>query len=108
MAVSEEAIGRIELVQNGSVVASKVPRWLRVLLLFSRRRSSFGRVGGSLPGGWIGRTGTRRIRARSLSLLVDSLFARARRRGILCEWIDNLIQQTSPGGGWSNYLDDKS
>ena len=73
------AIGRIELVQNGAVVASKTAQagpsktsW------FLRPRSMFAKVDGSLPAGWIGRTDTRRIRARSLSWLVDSRFARAR------------------------------
>ncbi len=101
----KDAVGRIEVVQNGSVVASQTaevapgtPAVFETTLNF--RQS-----------GWIA---ARRMdwqnghqtHTGAVFVVVKGqpIRASASDAEFFVKWIDNLIQQTSPGGAWSTYL----
>jgi hypothetical protein len=103
----KKAIGRIELVQNGAVVASKTaeagpgsPAVFETTVDF--RRS-----------GWIA---ARRMdwqnghqtHTGAVFVIVHGqpIRASASDAEFFVQWIDDLIQQTSPGGAWSTFLAD--
>jgi len=104
----KQAIGRIELVQNGTVVASKTaqagPGKPAVLETTVDVRQS----------GWLA---ARRMdwqnghqtHTGAIYILVagQPVRASASDAAFFVQWIDNLIQQTSAGGPWSGYLADE-
>jgi hypothetical protein len=99
------AVGRIEVVQNGSVVASQTaevaPGTPAVFETTLDLRQS----------GWLA---ARRMdwqnghqtHTAAVFVLVKGqpIRANARDAEFFVQWIDNLIQQTSPGGAWSKFL----
>jgi hypothetical protein len=98
-------LGRIEVVQNGSVVASQTaevspdkPAIFETTLNFNQS-------------GWLAarrmdwQTG-HRTHTGAVFVVVkgEPIRASATDAEFFVKWIDNLIRQTSPGGAWSNYL----
>jgi hypothetical protein len=104
----KQAIGRIELVQNGAVVASKTAE------AGPGKPAVFETTVDVGQSGWLA---ARRMdwqnghqtHTGAVFILVagQPVRASASDAEFFVQWIDNLIQQTSPGGAWSTYLADE-
>jgi hypothetical protein len=101
----KSAVGRIEVVQNGSVVASKTaevaqgsPAVFETTVTF-RQSSWLAARRMDWQNGHQTHTG-----AVFVVIKGQPIRASAADAEFFVEWIDNLIQQTSPGGAWSEYL----
>jgi hypothetical protein len=104
----KQAIGRIELVQNGAVVASKTAE------AGPGKPAVFETAIDVRQSGWLA---ARRMdwqnghqtHTGAVFILVGGqpIRASASDADFFVKWIDHLIQQTSPGGDWSNFLADE-
>ena len=98
-------VGRIELVQNGAVIASKTasvaagsPAVLETTVDF-RRSGWLAARRMDWQSGHRTHTGAVYVIVKGASIRTSAEDAR-----FYVRWIDNLIQQTSPGGAWSGYF----
>jgi hypothetical protein len=104
----KDNIGRIELVQNGAVVASQTAQ------AGPGKPAVFETTVDVPKSGWLA---ARRMdwqnghqtQTGAVFILVGGqpIRASASDAEFFVKWIDNLIQQTSPGGAWSSYLGDE-
>jgi hypothetical protein len=104
----KQAIGRIELIQNGVVVASKTVE------AGPGKPAVFETTVDVGQSGWLA---ARRMdwqnghqtHTGAVFILVagQPVRASASDAEFFVKWIDNLIEQTSPGGAWSTYLADE-
>ena len=104
----KKAIGRIELVQNGSVVASQSAEVAPGSPAVFETTVEF-RQSGWLAARRMDWQNGHQTHTGAVFVLVGGqpIRASASDADFFVKWIDNLIKQTSPGGGWSNYLADK-
>ena len=98
-------VGRIELVQNGSVVASKTaevtpdaPAIFETTLVF--------RHSGWLAARRMDWQNGHRTHTGAVFVIVNGnpVRASASDAQFFVDWIDNLLRQTSPGGNWADYF----
>jgi len=99
--------GRIEVLRNGSVVASKAAEVDR------NRPAVFETTVDFQESGWLAarrmdwqsghktHTGAAYVAIRNQPIRASAADAE-----FFVKWIDNLIRQTSPGGAWSEFLTD--
>ena len=102
-------LGRIELVHNGAVVASKTAWvapdspvvWETTLALGQSGWVAARRMGAWGNDGHLTHTGAVFVIVKG-----QPIRARAQDAEFFVKWIDNLLLMTSPGGAWSEYLTD--
>lgn len=98
-------VGRIELVQNGSVVASETADAAPNAPAVFETTLNFGRSGWlaarrmDWQNGHRTHTGAIFVMVKGAPIRASAADAR-----FYVHWIDNLLNQTSPGGAWSKYL----
>jgi len=101
----KKALGRIELVQNGAVVASQTAE------VAPRTPAVFETTLDFRQSGWLAarrmdwQTG-HRTQTGAVFVIVNSRPIRASVEDarFFVSWIDNLLKQTSPGGNWSGFF----
>jgi hypothetical protein len=99
------AVGRIEVVQNGSVVASQTAEVTPDSPAVFETTLNF-RQSGWLAARRMDWQNGHRTHTGAVFVVVKGqpIRASASDAEFFVKWIDNLIQQTSPGGAWSEYL----
>lgn len=101
----KKAIGRIEIVQNGAVVASKTAEAGPGSPAVFETTVDF-RQSGWLAARRMDWQNGHQTHTAAVFVLVHGqpIRASASDAEFFVKWIDNLIQQTSPGGAWSAFL----
>ena len=101
----KKAIGRIELVQNGVVMASKTAEAGPGSPAIFETTVDFRRSGWIVARRMDWQNG-HRTHTGAVFVIVHGqpIRASASDAEFFVKWIDNLIQQTSPGGAWSTFL----
>jgi hypothetical protein len=101
----KNAIGRIELVQNGSVVASQTAEVAPGSPAVFETTLNF-RQSGWLAARRMDWQDGHQTHTGAVFVVVKGqpIRASARDAEFFVKWIDNLIQQTSPGGAWSGFF----
>ncbi len=101
----EKAVGRIELVQNGTVVASKTAGVSPGSPAVFETTVDF-RQSGWLAARRMDWENGHQTHTGAVFVIVHGqpIRASASDAEFFVKWIDNLIQQTSPGGAWSTFL----
>ena len=101
----KKAIGRIELVQNGSVVASQTAEVAPGSPAVFETTVEFGQSGWLAARRMDWQKGHQTHTGADLVLVHGQpVRASADDAEFFVQWIDNLIQQTSAGGAWSAFL----
>jgi hypothetical protein len=101
----KNGLGRIEVVQNGSVVASQTAEVAPEKPAVFETTLSF-RQSGWLAARRMDWQNGHRTHTGAVFVVVkgEPIRASATDAEFFVKWIDNLIRQTSPGGAWTNYL----
>jgi len=102
-------LGRIELVHNGSVVASKTA-WVApgspVVFETTLGLKTSGWLAARRMGAWGNDGHLTHTGAVFVIVKGQPIRASAEDAEFFVKWIDNLLRMTSPGGAWSEYLSD--
>jgi hypothetical protein len=101
----KNAVGRIEVVQNGAVMASQTAEVAPGSPAVFETTLDF-RQSGWLAARRMDWQSGHQTHTAAVFVVVNEqpIRANARDAEFFVKWIDNLIQQTSPGGAWSTYL----